>query len=355
MKFGFFLKFQDPPRAENIVRSWQENFEIAQLGEQLGYDACFTPEHHGIPDGYNPSPLVTLAAVSGVTTELKLGTAVHLLPFQNPLHTAEDGAMLDVVSNGRLILGVGISGVEAEYQAFGLDIKRQASLFEEGIEILLRAWTEEEFSFYGRNYRIRNWRIAPKPVQKPHPPLWMGAMSEAGVRRAGRIGLPWVTDPMNKLETYKRWYQTYKQIASSRGNRTEVNLWRDGWVSKTRKEAEEAQRMIWPHIRADRWFYLSSFPGRGWGGGTKEDPHSAIEPWVKNIRKPEDIQYEDVASGLVIGTAEEVIDLVDSYRKELDINYLIFRNRFGTGPTLEKVKEWMKLLAKEVIPYFQKK
>ena len=128
---------------------------MAKLCEEVGFDSCFTAEHHGIIDGYNPSPLITCAFIAGQTTRLKVGTGVFLLPFYHPLHVAEDGAMLDVLSNGRLILGLGISNAEREFIRHGLKIKNQVSIFEEGIEILQRAWTEDVFSFYGETTASR--------------------------------------------------------------------------------------------------------------------------------------------------------------------------------------------------------
>ena len=98
--------------------------------------------------------------------------------------------MIDVLSDGRLILGLGISNAKREFVRHGLNIKNQVALFEEGIEILRRAWTEDVFSFYGRNYSIKNERVTPRPIQKPHPPLWLGAGTPFGFRRAARLGLP---------------------------------------------------------------------------------------------------------------------------------------------------------------------
>ncbi|MFQ5762611.1 MAG: LLM class flavin-dependent oxidoreductase, partial [Candidatus Bathyarchaeia archaeon] len=195
LKFGFVLRFQDPPNGLNIAKVWEENFALAKIGEELGFDACFTAQHHFIPDGYNPSPLVTLAAIGAKTSRLKLGAAIFQLPLYHPLQVAEDAAMLDVVSGGRLILGVGLSAVEREFKAFGHDIRQQGSMMDEGIEIILRAWTEDGFSFHGRHYKMSNVTLRPKPLQKPHPPVWVGGMSKGGVSRAARFGLPWVTAP----------------------------------------------------------------------------------------------------------------------------------------------------------------
>ena len=348
MKFGFFLKPQDPPSASNEVTMWEENLEMAKVGEELGFTSCYTPEHHGTYDGYNPSPFVTLSAVAAVTNKIRVGTGVHLLPLYHSLHVAEDTAMLDVLSHGRLDLGVGISNVEREFRAFGLNIKHQASLFDEGIEVLLRAWTEEKFSFYGRHYRISEWNIRPKPVQKPHPPLLVGAISEPGVRRAGRFGLPWLAADVNEMATLKKWAQTYEEICHARGKRPEIVLMRDMWVVQDKKNLDEVEKLWWPCVADDRWYYFSYFPGRGWGGGAHH-----VESWLANVKKKEDFTFERSRPLLVCGTPDEVIEDIEKYRKELKVENMLFRIRFGAGPPLKKTIECLQTFSKTVIPYYE--
>ena len=158
---------------------------------------------------------------------------------------------------------------------------------------------------------------------------------------------------MNKPETLKKWVEVYRNTSTARGNKPRVALWRDGWVTKNRKEAEAAERTWYAPIRADRWFYYSSFPGRAWGGGVKGDPAVAVETWLQKARSIEDFKYDFLKPSLVVGTVDEVVDQIDRYRKDLKMEYLILRSRFGAGPTLERSLETMKLFAKEVMPHFR--
>ncbi len=139
MKFGLVLRVQDPPNGTHIQSVWEENFAITKVAEEAGFDCVVTPEHHGIPDGYNPTPLVTLAALARETKRIRLATGCHLMPLHHPLFVAEEAAMVDILSNGRLILGCAISNVEGEFKRLGLDKRQQASRFDEGLEVLKKS------------------------------------------------------------------------------------------------------------------------------------------------------------------------------------------------------------------------
>ena len=342
MKFGFVLRFRDPPRGENVRQMWLENLEMAKLCEEVGFDSCFTAEHHGIVDGYNPSPLITCAFIAGQTTRLKVGTAVFLLPFYHPLHVAEDAAMIDVLSNGRMILGLGISNAEREFIRHGLKIKNQVSIFEEGIEILQRAWTEDVFSFYGRNYSFKNQRVTPRPVQKPHPPIWLGAGTPFGFRRAARLGLPVFLSAYLPVDVAKEWTQIYRDLAKQRGNRPEVILWRDGFVSPNGAKAKEVEETFWKFGREELWFYFSSFPGR-------EDEWFGM---AERLKKEEDFKREDVRPNLLLGTPEEVIEQIERLKEEIGVDYVVFRSRYGTGPPMDEAMSSLRLFGEKVIPHF---
>src|SRR3954471_4076750 len=120
MKFGILLRVQDPPDASNLVERWQQALHVAKVAEDAGFDGIFVPEHHMMPDGYLSSVWPVLGALAAVTERIELGTSVHLLPLDYPIHTAEAGAMVDVLSNGRLRLGVGMANFPQEFALFGL-------------------------------------------------------------------------------------------------------------------------------------------------------------------------------------------------------------------------------------------
>jgi len=187
MKFGIYSSIANPPRGENLDRSIDEVIAEAQLAEASGFDSCFFGEHHQDADGFLPSPLIVASAVAARTTRLRVGTSVILLPLHHPVHVAEDAITLDLVSKGRLILGVGIGYQPADFRAFSVPMEHRMTLFEESVEIMRFCWAGETFSYRGKHYTLENVQIHPRPHQKSGPPLWFGASVPAAARRAGRL------------------------------------------------------------------------------------------------------------------------------------------------------------------------
>ena len=187
MKFGLLFRPQDPPDAANIGQRWQEILAAGEAAEAAGWDGLFVPEHHMMPDAYLPSPVAgAWARWRRVTKRVDIGTTVHLLPFEHPVHVAEHSAMVDVLSGGRLKLGVGLGNFPSEFELFGLNPKTQVSRFEEAIEILQRLWAGETLDHSGKHFTVKG-NLTPLPQSAE---LWMGAMSEPGIRRAARFGAP---------------------------------------------------------------------------------------------------------------------------------------------------------------------
>src|SRR5712671_1368120 len=238
MKFGLYSSIANPPRGENLDRSIDEVIAEAQLAEASGFDSCFFGEHHQDKDGFLPSPLIVATAVASHTRTLKVGTSVILLPLHHPVRVAEDVITLDLVSKGRVILGVGIGYQAADFRAFNVLMEHRVALFEEGVEILRRCWSGEAFSFRGKHYTLEDVQIRPRPFQRPGPPLWIGASVPAAVRRAGLLADAFVGTPSTSLESAVRLVDTYKDAARQAGRQPRVVLMRDAWVAQTRAEAE---------------------------------------------------------------------------------------------------------------------
>jgi alkanesulfonate monooxygenase SsuD/methylene tetrahydromethanopterin reductase-like flavin-dependent oxidoreductase (luciferase family) len=150
--------------------------------DRTGFSDVVLMEHHASSDGYLPSPIVMGAAVAGVTTRIMVRLSLVLLPLYDPLRAAEDLAVLDLISGGRLRLTVGLGYRQEEYDQLGVNIKRRPSLMEGAVETLHRAWTGEAFEYQGREVRI-----LPRPAQRPRPAIHMGGASPASARRAARI------------------------------------------------------------------------------------------------------------------------------------------------------------------------
>ena len=178
-------------------------------------------------------------AVAAQTTTLNVGTSVILLPLHNPVHLAEDVITLDLVSKGRIILGVGLGYQEADFRAFEVPVRQRVGRFEEGVEIIRHCWSGEPFSFHGEYHQLENLHIRPSPYQQPAPPLWIGASVPAGSRRAGRMADGFVAGPSTDLANTIELVENYREAAVQAGREPLVVLMRDAWVAETGAEAAE--------------------------------------------------------------------------------------------------------------------
>jgi probable F420-dependent oxidoreductase len=169
-------------------QEYHDIVELTRLAETLGFDSAWVSEHHGSSDGYLPSLLPVLGALATATSRMLLGTGVLLTPFHHPIRLAEDAAVVDQLSGGRLILGLGLGWREEEFRMFRIPYKERARRTEETVEILRRAWTGERFSFEGKIFRFEDVRVTPAPAGDNGPPIYIGGHVEAAVHRAGRLG-----------------------------------------------------------------------------------------------------------------------------------------------------------------------
>jgi probable F420-dependent oxidoreductase len=189
VEFGVLYDMRNP-RGSGIDNAtlYRQTLEHIEHMEQLGFDTVWLTEHHFIEDDYLPSVLTMAAAVAARTSRVTIGTAVLLLPLHDPLRVAEDAAVVDVLSDGRLRLGLGLGYKLEEFDAFGVDRRHRAALLEEGIEIIRRAWGDEPFMFHGRHRRIDHLDVTPKPVQRPGPQIWLAGRAPRPVQRAATLG-----------------------------------------------------------------------------------------------------------------------------------------------------------------------
>ncbi|MGE0822239.1 MAG: LLM class flavin-dependent oxidoreductase [Candidatus Binatia bacterium] len=346
MKFGLHFLLQDPPNGENLPRIYDEVFEQAELAERLGFDAFFVPEHHQMPDGYMPAPLTFLAALAVRTKRAELGTAIMQLPLFYPLEIAEQGAVIDNLSKGRFILGAGLGLVQKEFDGFGIPMTEAASRFTESVEILKHAWAGETFSHQGKHFQFTDVTITPRPVRRPRPPIWVGAMSEITLKRAGRIADGWISDPLHNFDVMKAWGQIYRDAAVRVGNRrVEVALMRDAWVAENRAEVE---RVWWPHIQAYHLFYLRL------GFFSSGRFNAQWEPWVKDVKSDAEWSFARVAPNrLICGTPDEVTAEIQRYQREVGCQYMILMLRHPTGPSHAETLKCIELLGTKVLPRFR--
>ena len=174
----------------------------ARAAEDAGFDSCFVTDHPA-PDsrwlaagGHHAlDPFVALSFAAAATTTLRVQTHILVLPYRNPLLTAKAVLSLDVLSGGRVILGVASGYLKPEFAALGVDFDTRNELTDEAIDVMRRVWTEDDVAFEGRTFRTRGTTMAPRPVQRPHPPIWIGGNSKVAMRRAVERGQGWVPFP----------------------------------------------------------------------------------------------------------------------------------------------------------------
>lgn len=341
MKFGVLFKPMDPPNAEHIAERWQQVLEAAQVIEESGFDGVFIPEHHMMPDGYPSSPWAALGALSAVTKRMEVGTTIHLLPFDHPIHVAEHAAMADVISGGRIRIGVGLANFEPEFKLYGLDKKTQVSRFEECIDLVQRAWAGETIVHAGKHFNVdAQGPIMPRPLGAE---LWIGAMSDAGVKRAARFGCPWPTDPLHNIDVMKHWAGVYRATGEEEGTsqKLRVNLLRDGWVADS---MEEVESVWWPAIRAEHWFYFENIPR--WV--------AEFEPFLADIKSEDDFKFENhLKDRLIVGTPEDCIGQIKKFQDAIDMDYLIMTFRHTVGPSFEEELKCVRRFGRDVIPAFR--
>ncbi|MDH4147043.1 MAG: LLM class flavin-dependent oxidoreductase [Acidimicrobiia bacterium] len=176
-----------PDGTQSMADVYAATVEQAALADQLGIDMVWFTEHHFVEDGYLPAFQPVAGAVAARTGRIRISTDIALLPLYHPIRLAEELAVLDQLSNGRMEFGIGMGYVPEEFRAFGVSVRQRVSLTEEAIDILRLAWGDAPVHYAGKRYQIDGVEVFPKPVQPGGPPLWIAAMKEPGAQRAARF------------------------------------------------------------------------------------------------------------------------------------------------------------------------
>jgi acyl-CoA synthetase (AMP-forming)/AMP-acid ligase II/alkanesulfonate monooxygenase SsuD/methylene tetrahydromethanopterin reductase-like flavin-dependent oxidoreductase (luciferase family)/acyl carrier protein/GNAT superfamily N-acetyltransferase len=221
MKFGIFLPLQSPRPWDDRspTRLIAEALEQAELADRLGYDCVWAQEHHFLEEySHSSAPETLLAAISQRTRQIRIGHGVMLmLPgYNHPVRCAERIAMLDQISGGRVEWGTGASGTPTELEAFGIDPSQKHAMWREGVQQTVRLLTEEPYSGYeGRFVRIPRRNLVPKPIQRPHPPLWMACSNREALRHAAKMGVGALTFAFINAQEAKHWVDEYYATAAA--------------------------------------------------------------------------------------------------------------------------------------------
>jgi alkanesulfonate monooxygenase SsuD/methylene tetrahydromethanopterin reductase-like flavin-dependent oxidoreductase (luciferase family) len=295
--------------------------------EELGFDFIGFAEHHGSPYVY-PYAIPALAAVATRTRRVRLISTILLLPLFHPVRIAEDGALLDVISGGRLVLGVAAAYAPKEFAAFGVPLSERRQRMEEGVRLIRRLWTEDEVTYEGRGVSLSRFRLFPQPIQKP-PPIWIGGIVRASIRRAARLGDAFFMGATPTLGEIHERLAIYREALAERGETLagkEVPLLRYVFVAKDRAETEEAKRLI---VRRFQEEYT------GWG--------------MPDVLKNRDMSPEAILRDrIIVGEASACVEDLARYR-DAGITLIGACARFP-GMSHETTLAGMRRLAERVMP-----
>ncbi|MEM7410566.1 MAG: LLM class flavin-dependent oxidoreductase [Myxococcota bacterium] len=275
---------------------------LAQQGERaeaLGIGSFWLPENHFSGPGAIPQPLLWLGAVAARTRRLRLGTTSYLLPIRNPLQAAEEVAVLDRLSGGRVILGVGRGFRKALFEAFDVDVSTKRDNFEATLAVMQKAWSGESLT----DGPGPPTRLAPLPVQAPHPPIWVAAFGPKALAQAGRLGLPYLASPMESLDSLVENYGRHRENLAEHDH--------DG-----SDLAVPIMRTVFAH------------PDPGVVGRVRDALTRQTLAMAKNaspaLRRAGSTDVEDFA---LLGEPARVADAAARYREKLGMTHLIARTQ----------------------------
>jgi len=337
MRFGITYSIEKGA-GRSAVEKFREAIEEIRLAESLGFDCAFISEHHFLDDDMFPSPLIALSYVAAKTEKIRLGSGVILLPLHDPIHVAEDAAVLDLISGGRLILGIGQGYRLEEFQAFGRALKDRSTLLREGAMLIRKLWTEQSVTYRGKHFQTDGVTLTPKPAQKPTPPIWVGAKKRKAVELAAEVGDAWYADPITPLsiicENVAHWERTLTAHGKKRSEQ-EFAYYREWGIGPDDKSA-------WKHdgeaITGEYRRYLGF-------GHLVDDEGRPIPPGR------EDLLPDLVRQRTTIGGPERAREDLQMIRETLNPTHVIFKMRHA-GSTHENVMASLRLTAEKVIPHF---
>ena len=218
MKFGVLQFFSWPGRRAALTEVYRRAMDRICIMDETGYDAVWLAEHHFTDYSVCPSVHMLGVQVAERTSRLRIGTAVSLAPFYHPLRLAEEVALLDQLSGGRVNWGVGRGFDPDEFRTFGVPIAESRARFQEAVEIVLAAWRNERLDWQGEYWRFENVEVLPKPAQQPHPPVWAACGSPDAAAWAGRAGLGPLLGPHATFEGLKGLRDTWRQARDGAGH-----------------------------------------------------------------------------------------------------------------------------------------
>ncbi|HUT49994.1 MAG TPA: LLM class flavin-dependent oxidoreductase [Alphaproteobacteria bacterium] len=326
MKFSMFsVQDHHPDLPRSLTGFYDEMREQVMLAEQLGFYAFFVAEHHFHEYGVYPNPAVALAQMAAVTEKIRLGPAVTILPFRNPITVAEDYAMLDQISHGRVELGVGSGYLAHEFAGFDADPKNKRFQFDEALTVLKKALSGERFSHKGEYYQVDDIQLNVTPLQKPFPPIYVAVLRREAAYHVGKQGNKLMTVPYAACDTFEEigpmmaeYIKGYGESAAAAGDRATITSLHT-YVADSDEQA-------------------------------REEAAAAFDLYVETRLYAKSQVYDDIIkSGLALfGGIDTVVDKLVRLHA-VGVDHVAFLVNFG-GLEDALVRACMERIAKKVIP-----
>jgi alkanesulfonate monooxygenase SsuD/methylene tetrahydromethanopterin reductase-like flavin-dependent oxidoreductase (luciferase family) len=333
IRFSLFNRGQNP-LGDDMYARFQEACEQARLADKLGFDTLMKGSHYSAYPLLDFQQVPFLSRIMAEAPNLRLCAGIVLLPLHKPLDVAETFANIDVMSGGKLIFGVGVGYREVEFQAFGTTMKGAGQRLEENLEAVKRLWTEEKVTMQGSHFNLIDASCPVKPLQKPMPPIWVGANADKAIIRAARVADAWFVNPHNRIDTIARQMDVYKKALEDAGKSDlpeDFPMMREVVVARSR---EEAMRMAEPFLKAK---------------------YDAYHEWGQDKVMPKGddnlglIFDELVKDRFLFGSPEEVSNQIIDIVRNFGVNHFVFGVQFPGMPQ-SMVLDQMQLLAEEVFP-----
>lgn len=311
--------------------------DFAKAARQVGFHSIWMGQHY-FTNRVRWEVIPTLARLIPEIEGSVVGTCILLLPLHHPVLVAEQVAILDILSGGKFILGVGLGYRQREFDGFGVSKRERASRFEEAVSIIRDMWTKDRVQFPGKHFRVHNLTTGTLPLQKPTPPIWVAAHGDKAVRRAARLGDSLIMNPHASIDTLERQLAIYREALESESKPfpKELSIRRDIYIAANRKAAwEEAEQEVPKLVR-----------GLTAEGQDRELPPADGFGATQNLK-------DFILSRYIVGDPEDCIAQIRAHCDRLHLNHFIFRvgcPRGGRTAMMEKIE----LIGRDVISRFER-
>ena len=347
MEFGIFHEFPSLP-GRSHAEAFAQSFELVDGAERWGLDAMWLGELHFDPErSVLSAPLCVASAIAARSQRMKIGLAVQVLPLCHPLRLAEEAATVDQISNGRLIFGVGRSGVARTYEAYGVPYAESRERFGEVLDIVRKAWTQERISYQGKYHRFEDVSVVPKPLQQPTPPIRVAATSADTFVSIGQQGLPiFVAVRYETAAEIAPHIAAYRAaLADARAPDGGVFLRVPAYIAPSDAQARSEVEPSLIHFYRQQAALLADSAKRAGVDGAERRAATA--------RRLETMTYEQALEGTVlIGSPKSVAARLEELRQELSLDGVLMELNCGGKIPHQNVMTALRLLCQEVMPTF---